>query len=318
MDMANATLGTGVTNGLASFGTGIINTILNKQNVDRNFAFQKHVFNYQKQLQREIFQREDNAIRRRASDIAAAGGNPAMAWETNTGAAAGQNIPVSTPQSESFQIDPLVNSSLSQITGAMQQFQQFQLNDAIIKNTDAQASKTKAETITESIRQKQIEMMTAKTEEEKERIKLEIEALDYDLNYSINHDLRTHDPINTVYNAGKDMVNNLSSLIPNNLDELDDNNLLSLAADIGLTIIPGLATLKFASLGGKAIKSALKFLKSRNGINSTADFYVTYKKLTGRAPSSKEVELFKEGVTQKVPFSGNKYPKSYYYRKYGK
>lgn len=75
MDMANATLGTGITNGLASFGTGIINTILNKQNIDRNFAFQKHVFNYQKQLQREIFQREDNAIRRRASAIAAAGGH---------------------------------------------------------------------------------------------------------------------------------------------------------------------------------------------------------------------------------------------------
>lgn len=318
MDMASANFGTGILSGLGSFASGIANTVLNQKNIDRNFAFQKDVFNYQKQLQREIFQREDNSIRRRATDIAAAGGNPAMAWETNTGAAAGQNIPVTAPQSESLQIDPLVNSSLSQISGAMQQFQQFQLNDAVIKNTDAQASKTKAETITESIRQKQMEMMTAKTEEEKERIKLEIEALDYDLNYSINHDLRTHDPINSVYNAGKDMVNNLSSLLPENLDQLDDTSLLSLAADIGLTIIPGLASLKFASLGGKAIKSALKYLKSRNGINSTAEFYVTYKKLTGRAPSTKEVELFKEGITQKVPFSDNKYPKSYYYRKYGK
>ena len=316
--LAAGNFGLGVAGGVLSLGSNIANSILGQKNADRNFKFQNDVFNYSKQLQREIFAREDNAIRRRSADIAAAGGNPAMAWETGNGAGAGQSIPVQAPQGEHYDFKDIANSSISQIAGGLQQFQQFEMNDAQIKSINAATSKTKAETITEAIRQKQLEMMTAKTEEERDYLRAQIEALNYDLNYSIDHDLRTNDPNSSIYNAGKDIVNNISHLIPDNLDSLDNDSLLSLAADIGLTIIPGFAALKFGKLGATAIKSALQFIKKRKGMGSTADFIVTYKKLTGRHPSVYEINTFKDGLLQRVPFKDNPYPKSYYYRKYGR
>ena len=70
--LAAGNFGLGVAGGILGLGSNIANTILGQKNADRNFKFQNDVFNYSKQLQREIFSREDNAIRRRASDIAAA------------------------------------------------------------------------------------------------------------------------------------------------------------------------------------------------------------------------------------------------------
>lgn len=300
---------------LGQLGTGIYNSIYNTKVSERNYKFQKDVFNYQKQLQREIFQREDNAIRRRAADIAAAGGNPATAWETGSGAGAGQSIPVSAPQQEQVDYNALMGSSLAGIPGAIQQFQQFQLTSAQIKRMEADTSLVNAEVITESIRQKQLELQSAKTIEEKNKIKAEIESLNYTLDYSINHNLRPNDNNNTIYNSAKDMLNEVISVIPDRFDSMDSKTLLGVAADIGLTVLPAFAGLKFASLGKKALASALKFLKKQNGINNLQDFYGTFYRLTGRAPNKHEIELFKNGVTQKID---NRPSKSYYYRKYNK
>ena len=87
-----------IISGIGGIGIGIANSVSNAEINKKNYELQKDWQNYQKQLQREIFQREDNAIRRRAFDIAVAGGNPAMAWETGNGANAGSIVDTSAPQ----------------------------------------------------------------------------------------------------------------------------------------------------------------------------------------------------------------------------
>ena len=145
-----------IISGIGGIGVGIANSVSNAEINKKNYELQKDWQNYQKQLQREIFQREDSAIQRRASDIAAAGGNPAMAWETGNGASAGSIVDTSAPQQAHDDYSQLMNSSLSMFAGGLKQFQEARLIDAQIKNLSAVTDKTDAETITEEIRQLQL------------------------------------------------------------------------------------------------------------------------------------------------------------------
>lgn len=68
----------------------------NKAIADQNLAFQRDNLDYQKQLQQKIFDREDTAYQRTASDMSAAGLNP-LAMSSTNGAG------------EAIQTDPLHN-----------------------------------------------------------------------------------------------------------------------------------------------------------------------------------------------------------------
>ena len=65
-----------------------------------NTAFQKDVFNYQKKLQQQIFQREDSAYQRQVADLYRAGLNKALAYGSG-GAGTGSVVGVTTPQIDS-------------------------------------------------------------------------------------------------------------------------------------------------------------------------------------------------------------------------
>lgn len=65
----------------------------------RNFDLQKENLAYQKNLQKEIFAREDNAVQRRVADLVAAGLSPTLAAGSSAGA--GSVVSTSAPQKKS-------------------------------------------------------------------------------------------------------------------------------------------------------------------------------------------------------------------------
>ena len=226
-----------IISGIGGIGIGIANSVENAQINKKNYELQKDWQNYQKQLQREIFQREDNAIQRRASDIATAGGNPAMAWETGNGASAGSIVDTSAPQQAPHDYSQLMNSSLAMFAGGLKQFQEARLMDAQIKNLSAVTDKTDAETITEEIRQLQLKALTAKTNEEKNLYIQEIKEKEHNLELSKSGDLRTTDPKLSMYNTIEDYFNRI---IPDNVDNLDSADLFKIFNAKGIILLPAL------------------------------------------------------------------------------
>ena len=258
-----------IISGIGGIGIGIGNSISNAEINRKNYELQKDWQNYQKQLQREIFQREDNSIQRRASDIAAAGGNPAMAWETGNGAGAGSIVDTAPPQQAHDDYAQLMNSSLAMFAGGLKQFQEARLIDAQIKNLSAVTDKTDAETITEEIRQLQIKALTAKTNEEKNLYIQEIKEKEHNLELSKSGDLRTTDPKLSMYNTIEDYINRV---IPDNVDNLSASDLFKLGMEIGLFAIPGFGAIK---AGSKIIPFALKMLK-RIGIPKYTKSFIKF------------------------------------------
>lgn len=98
-----------------------INAGINKQIADQNLAYQKENLEYQKALQQTIFQREDNAVQRRAKDLQNAGLSKTLA--AGQGAGAGAVVSTQAPQNQyrsEIQL-PDILQTLSQIESYKQQ-----------------------------------------------------------------------------------------------------------------------------------------------------------------------------------------------------
>ncbi len=277
-----------IISGIGGIGIGIGNSIQNAQINKKNYELQKDWQNYQKQLQREIFQREDSAIRRRASDIAAAGGNPAMAWETGNGAPAGSVVDTSAPQQAPHDYSQLMNSSLAMFAGGLRQFQEARLMDAQIKNLSAVTDKTDAETITEEIRQLQLKVLTAKTDAEKKWYIQEIKEKEHNLELSKAGDLRTTDPKLSIFNTIEDYFNRV---IPDNVDDLSSADLLKIGMEVGLFAIPGFGAIK---AGSKLIPLALKMLKRIGIPKDTKSFIKFFKDVFKKEPTKEQIKKFED------------------------
>lgn len=277
-----------IISGIGGIGIGIANSVSNAEINKKNYELQKDWQNYQKQLQREIFQREDSAIRRRASDIAAAGGNPAMAWESGNGASAGSIVDTSAPQQAPHDYSQLMNSSLAMFAGGLKQFQEARLIDAQIKNLNAVTGKTDAETITEEIRQLQLKVLTAKTREEKNLYIQEIKEKEHNLELSKEGNLRTTDPKLSMYNSIEDYFNRI---IPDNFDNLDSADLFKLGMEIGLFAIPGFAGIK---IGSKIIPFALKMLKKGNIPKDVNSFIKFFTDVFKKKPTKGQIKRFED------------------------
>lgn len=89
----------GVAGGLANLGSAwasVKGVYDNKKVNDLNFQLQKQELSYQKDLQKIMFAREDNAVQRRVNDLRKAGLSPTLA--AGSAAGAGSVISTSAPQ----------------------------------------------------------------------------------------------------------------------------------------------------------------------------------------------------------------------------
>lgn len=90
--------------------TGLFDTIANVGIANQNLNFQRQNLDYQKQLQKDIFAREDNAVQRRVEDLKAAGLSKTLA--AGSAANAGSVVSTTAPQNQ-------FRSNLQGIVGQM-------------------------------------------------------------------------------------------------------------------------------------------------------------------------------------------------------
>lgn len=85
--------------GVWNYNTNAYNNKINKEIADQNLAFQRENLEYQKDLQQQIFEREDTAYQRKVDDLVKAGINPAVA-ATGSGSAAGSIVSTQAPHND--------------------------------------------------------------------------------------------------------------------------------------------------------------------------------------------------------------------------
>jgi hypothetical protein len=104
---------------------------------ERNLTFQKENLAYQKQLQQEIFSREDDSYSRKVSDLKAAGLSPVLA-AGGSGSGAGQVIATTAPKESKDD-----SQSIALIMGLMRMKQDISMTAKQEELMDAQISQIK-------------------------------------------------------------------------------------------------------------------------------------------------------------------------------
>lgn len=109
----------------ASAASTIASTVSANKNADRNYQMQQEQYQYEKDLQSEIMDREDNAIQRQVADSRAAGISPIlnMTGAQSSGAA---GVAVNTPQRENTPNSmAAVFQGIASMSSLVQMYQQF-------------------------------------------------------------------------------------------------------------------------------------------------------------------------------------------------
>lgn len=158
----------------------------NQNKIDN--AYRDKAFEYQKELQQQIFQREDNAVQRRVADLEKAGFNKLMA--SGQSANAGQAVGAySGAGGQAPQMQLGIQQSIDSIY------------NAIKMNNDISMSEAQKKLIEQEIISKQIasDLDIANTKS----IDAKTKEILYNYNKSRNMNLRTTDSVDVKYNTAK-------------------------------------------------------------------------------------------------------------------
>lgn len=210
-------------------GTNIYNAKQQKELNEKQLALSREQFEYNKQLQQKIFEREDNAVQRKSEDLLKAGINPMLAGNTG-GASAGAIVGSSAmsagnaaPQmnAEAMKVGNILNGIYDAMS-AKQNLQMSQVQIDKLKSdilTDAQRRtnmqsenlKTIQDTDTSKATAERTRQETQNLQTTQDKIRKETEELTYNLDLSKNQRIRTNDNKMGIYNsveAFSNMLNN--------------------------------------------------------------------------------------------------------------
>lgn len=126
--------------GLLSFGGGLLSSFLGQNQATTNLKFEQQVFEYQKQLQQQIFGREDTAVQRRVADLRAAGLSPTLA--AGGAANSGALVNVKAPQKRAEYDFGFIGQALQQMASIAQTKAQTKLLYAQANKAEQEAKYT--------------------------------------------------------------------------------------------------------------------------------------------------------------------------------
>lgn len=150
-NLAGSLVGSGLSKQAADDASGIAQKNYEEQvrANNLNFQMQQQNLDYQKALQKQLFEREDNATQRRAADLRSAGLSPVLA--AGSAAGAGDQVAVNTPQIQAPQKDwgaglQAKMQYAQMINQVGKSTAELGMMKAQIENIKAQTEKTRAET----------------------------------------------------------------------------------------------------------------------------------------------------------------------------